>query len=383
MIARASALALLAAMQAAGAQTTREVRLDAGAAQVQQTGRDARDAAGVFGINWGVGSPLFATMFAAAFTSAGDSSSAAQAGLAAAWRPNQRSRWQTEGGMTVAAFGASPLARGGSFSGSLRERYTMGAGGVWGGGAFGGTGRDGQTSHSTALEIGASYRLGEFETSASATRIHSDDISLFRAAGLFLQDDGDPYIITDLAAEVRYQRGPILLDATETVRSASQAQSGTQSAFYVTAVWTITPRYSFAVATGRQLADAVRGVPDVQITSAMLRVSLLPTRTPAQARAQELQGASFASITQKSHGALLVVNVIADDSSLVEVAGSFSDWQPIQLARTSEGWAAEIALPPGHHRVAVRVDAGPWRAPRGIARVKDEFGGEAGLIVVP
>jgi hypothetical protein len=322
-------------------------------------------------------------MLAAAFTSAGDSSSAAQASLAAAWRPDQRSRWQTEGGMTVAAFGESPLARGGSFSGALRERLTLGDAGFWTGGAFGGTGRDGLASHSTAVEVGASYRLGDFETSASATRIHSDDISLFRAAGLFLQDDGDPYIITDLAAEVRYQHGPILLDATETIRGASRAQSGAQSAFYITGVWTITPRYSFAVATGRQLADAVRGVPDAQITSATLRISLLPTRTAAQVREQELRGTSFASVSQKQHGALLVVSVIADDSALVEVAGSFSDWQPVQLARTTEGWQAEIALPPGRHRVAVRVDAGPWRAPRGIARVKDEFGGEAGLIVVP
>ncbi len=382
MTARASALALLAAMHAVGAQTTREVRLDAGAAQVQQTGRDARDAAGVFGISWGVGSPVFATMLAAAFTSAGDSSSAAQASLAAAWRPDQRSRWQTEGGTTVAAFGESPLARGGSFSGVLRERLTVGDGGVWTGGAFGGTSRDGQGSHSTSVEVGASWRAGDFEALASATRIHSNDTPLFNAAELFVPD-GSTYSITDFAAEVRYEHGPILLDATETLRSASHAQPGNQSAFYVTGVWTITPRYSFAVATGRQLADAVRGVPDVQITSAMLRISLLPMRSAAQVRAQELRGTSFASVSQKQHGALLVVSVIADDSALVEVAGSFSDWQPVQLARTNEGWQAEIALPPGRHRVAVRVDAGPWRAPRGIARVKDEFGGEAGLIVVP
>ncbi|MGH7655462.1 MAG: glycogen-binding domain-containing protein [Gemmatimonadaceae bacterium] len=380
MIARASALALLAAVHAAGAQSTREVRFDAGAAQVQQTGRSARDAAGVFGLNWGMGTPRYATMLAAAITSAGDSASAAQAGLAAAWRPSEDSRWQTEGGTVVAAFGSSPLSRGGSFSGNLRERRTLGAAGVWVGGAFGGTSRDGRGSHSTAVELGASWRVGDFEATASATRLHSDDVSLFNAAELFVPD-GSSYAITDFLGEVRYEHGPILLDATETARSAVHGTPSRQAAFFVTAVWTITPRYSFAVGTGRQLADPVRGVPDVQITSATLRISLLPAR--AIARAAELRGISFATVTQKSHGALLTVSVIADDTSLVEVAGSFSNWEPVQLTRTSEGWEAEIALPPGRHRVAVRIDDGPWRAPRGTARVKDEFGGEAGLIVVP
>jgi hypothetical protein len=384
MTARASALVLLAAVHAAGAQSTREVRFDAGAAQVQQTGRGTRDAAGVFGINWGTGSPIYATMVAAALTYAGDSASAAQAGLAAAWRPTDRSRWQTEGGTTVAAFGSSLLSRGGSLSGNFRERVTLGAAGLWAGGAFGGTSRDGLASHSTAVEVGGSYRAGEFEATASATRVRSDDVPLFSAAGLYLQDPfATAYIITDVAAEARYEHGPILVDATETVRTASHAASGSQSALYVTALWTISPRYSIAIGTARQLADAVRGVPDAQITSATVRVALLSPRLSAKARALELRGISFASVTPKSHGALLVVRVIADDSSLVEVAGSFSDWAPVQLSRTNEGWEAEIALPPGRHRVAVRIDDGPWRAPRGTARVKDEFGGEAGLIVIP
>jgi hypothetical protein len=55
----------------------------------------------------------------------------------------------------------------------------------------------------------------------------------------------------------------------------------------------------------------------------------------------------------------------------------------VPLTRTNEGWEAEIALPPGRHRVAVRINGGPWQAPRGTARVRDEYGGEAGLIVVP
>lgn len=381
MTARASALALLAAIHAVGAQTTREVRLDAGAAQVQQTGRDAHDAAGVFGISWGVGSPLVATMLTAAFTAAGDSSSAAQAGLAAAWRPTPQSRWQTEGGMTAAAFGASPLARGGSFSGVLRERLTLGGGGVWAGGSFGGTSRDALASHSTAVEIGSWWRSGDFEATGSVIRSRSDDFALLEAAEIFLQSGVASYGLTDAVGELRYEHGPIMLDATGTLRHPDRAISTNQSAMYFTAVWTLSPRYSFAVGTGRQLADPVRGVPDMQITSATLRIALVSTRTTTPP--DETRGLSFATLSTKSSGALLVVRVVVDDGSRVEVAGTFSDWKPVPLTRTNEGWEAEIALPPGRHRVAVRVNGGEWRAPRGTARVKDEFGGEAGLIVVP
>jgi len=381
MIARASALALLAAMHAAGAQTTREVRFDAGAAQVQQTGRDARDAAGVFGISWGVGSPLFATMLSAAFTSAGDSSSAAQAGLAAAWRPTQQSRWQTEGGLTVAAFGASPLARGGSFSGVLRERLTLGDGGVWAGGAFGGTTRDDLASHSTAVEVGTWWRAGDFEATGSVSRGRSTDFALLEAAEIFLQNGVASYGLTDAVGELRYEHGPILVDATATLRHPDRAVSANQSALYFSAVWTLSPRYSFAVGTGRQLADPVRGVPDMQITSATLRIALVSVRTAAPV--EEMRGMSFATLSTKSSGALLIVRVVVPDTSHVEVAGTFSDWKPVPLTRTNEGWEAEIALPPGRHRVAVRLNGGAWQAPRGTARVKDEFGGEAGLIVVP
>src|SRR5450631_3965774 len=117
MTARVSALVLLVASQAAGAQSTREVRLDAGAAQVQQTGRVAHTDAGTFGLLWREGTPLFAALLSGTVTYAGDSASAEQASLAAGWRPTNQSMWQIEGGMTAAAFGASVLARGGSFSG--------------------------------------------------------------------------------------------------------------------------------------------------------------------------------------------------------------------------------------------------------------------------
>jgi hypothetical protein len=383
MTPRAPALVLLAALHAAGAQSTREVRLDAGAAQVQQAGRDVRDAAGIFGGSWRESSPVFATVLSAALISAADSVSAVQAALAAAWRASERSAWQTEGGTGVAAFGSSILSRGGSFSGFLRERRSFDWGGLWAGGADGGTTRDNIESHSTALDIGAWVRQGDFDLSTSVARLRSNDFALLVAAGIIspVLAGASAYDLTDATLEVRYEHGPILLDASESWRTGAQATSTSQSATYLSAIWTLTRRFALAVAAGRQLADPVRGVPDMQIASIALRVSVGPMQ-PSGAGIV-MRASAYAKVTPRANGALMVVRVVADDSSSVEVAGTFSDWKPVPLTRTNDGWEVEIALPPGRHRVAVRLNDGPWRAPGGTARIQDDFGGEAGLVVVP
>ncbi len=295
MTARVSALVLLVAIQAAGAQSTREVRLDAGFAQVQQTGRDMRDAAGIFGLSWRESNPLLATLLAGSITSAGDSASAAQATVAAAWRPTETSKWLTEGGMTVAAFGQSILARGGSFSGFIRERRAIDAGGVWVGAALGGTSRDNIASHSTSVDAGAWWHLGDFEASASVSRLRSEDVPLLQAAELFLTGDATVYDLVDVATDLRYEHGPFFVEASETFRNGLRATIANQSALYISAVYTFSPRYSFIVGTGRLLADPVRGIPDAQVTSAAIRVALIPPR--AAAPAPEPRGAAFASLS--------------------------------------------------------------------------------------
>src|SRR5208283_4701828 len=147
------------------------------------------------------------------------------------------------------------------------------------------------------------WRAGDFEATASASRVRSDDHSLLEAAGLFLRDESATYDLTDFATGLRYERGPVLFDATETFRVGARATSASQSAFYLAAVWTLSPRYSLAVGTGRQLADPVRGVPDMQLTSASVRVAIVPLRVAAPSGAAA--GTSFATLETKSSGALL------------------------------------------------------------------------------
>ena len=78
-----------------------------------------------------------------------------------------------------------------------------------------------------------------------------------------------------------------------------------------------------------------------------------------------------------------VVRVRAANASTVEAAGTWNDWEPVPLTRDGDHWVARILLPSGAHRIALRIDGSPWRAPRGTARTVDEFGTESGMVVVP
>ena len=79
-----------------------------------------------------------------------------------------------------------------------------------------------------------------------------------------------------------------------------------------------------------------------------------------------------------------VLRAHVDGAARVEVMSDFTDWQPVPMRALGNGmWELVIVIPPGPHLVEVRVDGGPWAAPAGATTVRDEFGGEAGLIVVP
>jgi hypothetical protein len=70
-------------------------------------------------------------------------------------------------------------------------------------------------------------------------------------------------------------------------------------------------------------------------------------------------------------------------ASAVQVRGDVTDWMPVEARQTSPGrWEVELELLAGVHRIAMRIDDGPWQPMTGLPVVPDEFGGEVGLLVV-
>ena len=379
MSARALACVLVVVVgtSVAGAQDPGTLRFEGGAARIQQRGRDARDALMV-GALWRRSDRHLASLLSAAFTYAGDSATAAQAIAALAWRPADESAWHTETGAMGSTFGVYELGRGGNVTPYTRERVVLDDGSLWVGGFAGHTLRDGKSWHSTDVEFGGSLRSGGLEAGLAFARLRTDDWPLMQASGIFLQQDAASHDLADWTLTARYERGPLTLDASHTWRNGLRQTVATQAAFIWSAEYELSPRFSVAVGAGRQLADPVRGTPDAQIVSALVRMVLLPWRVAERSTAN-----ATARLIAGTGGGVLIVRVAASDSARVEVAGSFSGWEPVALRRTAEGWEVQIPLRPGTHRVAVRVNGGPWRAPANLGKVRDEFGGESGIVVVP
>jgi 1,4-alpha-glucan branching enzyme len=79
----------------------------------------------------------------------------------------------------------------------------------------------------------------------------------------------------------------------------------------------------------------------------------------------------------------VVLLVDAPRAESVELMGDATQWSVTRLRRLPNGrWRAELKLPPGAHRVAVRADGGAWIAPPGLPIGNDEFGSPVGLLIV-
>jgi hypothetical protein len=369
---------LLAAASAAGAQSPREVRVEAGVAELQQLGRDTR-AAALLGASWRRTEARLATIIAGSASWARDSVAAFQSVGALIWRSSAESRFSTELGATGAAFGISKIGRGGNASAYLRQRVAIGNGGVWGGAAFGSSVRDELVSHATGVDLGAWGQLGALQGSVSVARYRTDDWPLFEASRIFLSRAAASYDVNDATVALHYERGNLTLDAAQSWRTGTRATDVTQSALTGAVAWALSRRYALTLSAGRQLADAVRGTPDARIVTAALRMTWASVRESDD----DYGASSYVRVVPGEGGGTLFIHVSAPEEAIVTVAGSFSDWEPVQLRRVADGWEAERFLKSGRYRVAVKIDNGPWRSPGNLAKMKDEFDGQNGLIIIP
>lgn len=79
----------------------------------------------------------------------------------------------------------------------------------------------------------------------------------------------------------------------------------------------------------------------------------------------------------------VVLLVDAPRAESVELMGDATQWSIARMQRLTNGrWRAELRLPPGAHRLALRADGGQWIAPPGLPIGNDEFGSPAGVLVI-
>jgi hypothetical protein len=355
-----------------------EARVEIGVAQIEQPRTTPRSAVVIGGMRHHADSVL-AGLVAANFTGARDSVAALQLIGALAWRPAPASRWQIEGGMSNSVFQLSEgFGSHGNGSGWLRvRRQAVSWFGAMLGTSVGNTMRRSASAHSNSFDLGAWVTGGAFTFDAAVSRVRTEDSLLMAASQIYVTRRSAWLDVQDLAVTASWTRGSLDLSATQRWRRGFRGTDASQSALVGAATYAFTPLASLVVSSGRQLADPLRGGPDATVMSAMLRLTFagLTDATPP-ARESEV------SISRMTDGSVLVVRVNAGALARVDIAGSFSGWEPVPITFKGGFWEAQVHVPPGRHRVAYRIDGGDWRAPLGLARLR-EFGGEVGLIVVP
>lgn len=183
----------------------------------------------------------------------------------------------------------------------------------------------------------------------------------------------------DLLAGWRHDAGGLSLGVVAGYRDGmGEVNDGSWGSADAT-MW-LTPHSAIVIAAGTALPDVVRGTPRSTYVSAVFRISVRPhvRLTLGEPAASGVR----AHLARGADGAQRI-EIVAPNASQVELRGDFTDWSPVQLQRTGEAFRLDIALPPGLHRVAIRVDGGDWIAPTNLPRADDGLGGTVGLITVP
>lgn len=372
---------LVAAYKSAAAQAPDEIRVEAGAAEVRQAGNRSR-AAGLFGVTWRRTQERTVTTASGSLTAARDSIDTAQGLFAIRYQPSRIPHWRIESGIAGAIFGLQSLTGGGNGAAFTRVQRAWGAQGVWAGAAASVTNRSGHNMPTATYDVGL---FGEFKRTSgtiAAVTTRSRDTDLLAASSLPSRRPVGPYVLRDASVTVQQSFSALDLAAIGTIRTGEGiATHVNDRSVMLAAALYLTPVVALTVSGGRQLADPLRSLPDAKFFSASVRVLFL-RRDPAVLEIGRY-GAIALTRADPNGGATLTIRVLANANARVEAYGTFSGWQPVPMQWVLDAWELQVHLPPGPQRVAVRVNGSQWRAPANLTKVTDEFGGEAGLVVVP
>jgi hypothetical protein len=234
------------------------------------------------------------------------------------------------------------------------------------------------------VEVGLSVASSTFDLMGGASRgtTGNSDTTL---TGVPLPQEGDGpanrrMSLTDASLSTRWRVAAVDLDLALGRRFGKNTPELT--IWGVSASRSLTSNIALVAGAGRAGSDPVTAVPGARYLVMGLRLRLGPAPTVVLG----------AIPTGSDHTPFRIgpalpagreVLIRAQGASQVELAGDFTDWQPVALQPAGEGgWRTVLPIRPGLHRLAVRIDRGGWQAPPGSRAIRNEFGGEVAEIVV-
>jgi len=198
---------------------------------------------------------------------------------------------------------------------------------------------------------------------------------------------GDSIRYADAQASAFWQRSRMDFSLVAGARIGDQLEAlgGTARAWGNLSVssW-LTSRAAVVLSGGSYPIDPTQGFPGGRFISVSLRLTNPPraSRPVTQDSVQTLEvGADKFEFERR--GGMVNFRVLAPLARTVELAGDFTNWDPVQLAPTGDGWwVVSRELTAGKYQVNLRMNGGKWVIPPGLLGMLDEFGGSVGLLVI-
>jgi hypothetical protein len=180
--------------------------------------------------------------------------------------------------------------------------------------------------------------------------------------------------VADAAASIAADRGRLFAELSAGARVQT---GGHRRQLWATldAGVRLHPRLAVAVTVGSSPAFGALELPSGGVAALSFRI------TPPGGAEPRRPASSFRA-EPRADGAR-ALRVCLPAAKRVELQGDATWWEPMPLTRRDGCWW-EIVLraAAGLHRIALRVDGGPWGAPPGLPAIDDGFGGEVGVLVI-
>lgn len=365
--------------------------VDVGAVRIQQRSREA-SSSGVAAISARHATRWLALSAGMLAFQTNDSAGAVQGSIGTELLLPRIPYTRIEASAAATTFGTWGDRQGRSQSGYIRPQFVREQFGVYGTLGSGSVKRDVGRFHALDWDAGVWIRKhmtsqGSWSLNVALRQAFTNDFPLVEDMGFELLDtNAYHYAVRDVDATVTSRWSRIELQLNGVLRNGIESTRGRAGALNASATVDLTSRFALTVNAGEQLADFRTGVPSARLVGASLRWNLIrrSTTTPAPVSRTSPKSPLATEVVRRAEGgATMRVRVSAPAGARVELTGSFNDWAPVAMARIGEVFELTVELPKGTHRVAVRVNGGAWRAPTGLGRMKDDLGGEAGLVVVP